>query len=386
MEHKTRTKALSWLLSLALMLGLIPTMVLTASAATSYNVWIGGVEVTSDNSSGTGWSYDSGSKTLTLNGYQYSGNGYKYESTYGGYGGNYAAIYAKQDLTISLTGESTVTNTVGEQSGYNKNHGVFVDGKLTIQGDGQVTVNGKTSGISSKSLQIDSGTVNASCDGDYFPDGSIYITEDGNGLTISGGNVTANGKKGIVVENGDVSITGGTVNAAGSGYQGSGISVANGDVTISGGEVTAISTSTSNSSYRNGIIVDGSGKKLTIGASVTSVTCSGTDGAVRGYVVNAIAGIGWDNKEGTGTATDISISTSERKLNYKKAQFPPPPAYMEATVDETTHEVTFSKKTCTDYTVVTSDTTTWSEGWYVVSGDVTISNKITTSSSVMGKR
>ena len=380
MKQKIGTKALSWLLSFALMLSLLPGMSLTALAATSYNVWIGGVEVTSDNSSGTGWSYDSGSNTLTLNGYQYSGDGYKYESTYGGYGGNYAAIYAKQDLTISLTGESTVTNTVDGKNGYNENNGVFVDGKLTIQGEGQVTVNGKTAGIRSKSLQIDSGTVNASCDVTTLMDGSIVVTE--NGLTINGGNVTANGKKGIDVENGDVSITGGTVNAVGSGYQGSGIYVENGDVTISGGKVTAISTSTSNSSYRNGIYIDGSGKKLTIGASVTSVIVSGTDGAVSGNVVNAVAGIGWDNKEGTGTATDISISTSGQKLNYKKAQFPAPPAYMEATVDETTHEVTFSEKTCTDYTKVTSDTTTWSEGWYVVSGEVTIGSRITVSGTV----
>ena len=349
------------------------SMKVQIAPVTPYNVWIGGVEVTSDNSSGTGWSYDSGSNTLTLNGYQYSGDGYKYASTYGGYGGNYAAIYAKQDLTISLTGESTVTNTVGEKGGYNENNGVFVDGKLTIQGEGQVTVNGKTAGIRSKSLQIDSGTVNASGDGEYMSDGSIVVTE--NGLTINGGTVTANGKKGIVVENGDVSITGGTVNAVGSGYQGSGIFVANGDITILGGEVTAISTSTTtNSAYRNGIVVNNSGKKLTIGASVTSVTLSGTDGAVRGYVVNAVAGIGWDNKEGTGTATDIGISNTARKLNdnIKKAQFPAPPAYMEATVDETTHEVTFSKKICTDYTKVASNTTTWSDGWYVVKGEVSI--------------
>lgn len=388
MKHKRGTKLLSILLSLVLMLGLLPTMVLTASAATSYNVWIGGVEVTSDNSSGTGWSYDSGSKTLTLNGYQYSGDGYKYVNN--GSTGNYAAIYAKQDLTISLTGESTVTNTVGELGGWNENHGVFVEGKLTIQGEGQVTVNGKRSGIRSRSLQIDSGTVNASCNGDTFIDGSIVVTE--NGLTISGGNVTASGKKGIKVGGGDVLITGGTVNAVGSDYQGYGISVDNGDVTISGGKVTAISTSTSNSSYRNGIIVDGSGKKLTIGASVTSVTFSGEDGAVRGSegsagrVVNAVAGIGWDNKEGTGTATDIGISTSGQELNYKKAQFPAPPAYMEATVDETTHKVTFSEKTCTDYTVVTASDTAWgtagNETWYVVNSTFENSNRITVNGTV----
>ena len=35
-----------------------------------------------------------------------------------------------------------------------------------------------------------------------------------------------------------------------------------------------------------------------------------------------------------------------------------------------------SKKTCTDYTVVTSSTTTWTEGWYVVNSDVSINETI----------
>ena len=35
-----------------------------------------------------------------------------------------------------------------------------------------------------------------------------------------------------------------------------------------------------------------------------------------------------------------------------------------------------SEKTCTDYTVVTSSTTTWSDGWYVVNSDVSINETI----------
>jgi len=35
-----------------------------------------------------------------------------------------------------------------------------------------------------------------------------------------------------------------------------------------------------------------------------------------------------------------------------------------------------SEKTCTDYTVVTSSTTTWNEGWYVVNSDVSINETI----------
>ncbi len=44
-------------------------------------------------------------------------------------------------------------------------------------------------------------------------------------------------------------------------------------------------------------------------------------------------------------------------------ELPPPVSYLAADGSE---------KTCTDYTVVTSSTTTWNEGWYVVKGDVTM--------------
>ena len=37
MEHKTRTKALSWLLSLAMVLSLVPSLGLTAYADTAYS-------------------------------------------------------------------------------------------------------------------------------------------------------------------------------------------------------------------------------------------------------------------------------------------------------------------------------------------------------------
>lgn len=41
----------------------------TPSTSTSYNLRVGGVEVTSANTSGTGWSYDNQTRTLTLEGY-----------------------------------------------------------------------------------------------------------------------------------------------------------------------------------------------------------------------------------------------------------------------------------------------------------------------------
>lgn len=47
----------------------------TPSTSTSYNLRVGGVEVTSANTSGTGWSYDNQTNTLTLDGFNYEGDG-----------------------------------------------------------------------------------------------------------------------------------------------------------------------------------------------------------------------------------------------------------------------------------------------------------------------
>ena len=66
MKHKTRTKALSWLLSLALALSLLPGLSLPAQATDEYSLWVGGVQVTSANLSGEGttgtWSYNADTK------------------------------------------------------------------------------------------------------------------------------------------------------------------------------------------------------------------------------------------------------------------------------------------------------------------------------------
>ena len=132
MIHKTRTKALSWLLSLALVLGLMPGMSLTAYAATSYNLWVGGVEVKSDKTSDTGWSYNAENNTLTLTNYNYTGDG----------GTKYSGIYynGSSDLTVSLTGNNVLTiNNASNQNSY----GIYFQSNnhsLTINGGGNFTI------------------------------------------------------------------------------------------------------------------------------------------------------------------------------------------------------------------------------------------------------
>ena len=56
-------------------------------------------------------------------------------------------------------------------------------------------------------------------------------------------------------------------------------------------------------------------------------------------------------------------------------------SYVDRTADEN-GKVTESDATCEDYTVVASDSTTWSSGWYVVNTDTTISSRVTVSGTV----
>ena len=60
--------------------------------------------------------------------------------------------------------------------------------------------------------------------------------------------------------------------------------------------------------------------------------------------------------------------------------------YMNPTVNQTTHEVSFSDATIDTYTVVTDSTNTtpitWNGGWYAVTSDVTIGRRITVSGTV----
>ncbi|MBO5494740.1 MAG: hypothetical protein J5964_03370, partial [Eubacterium sp.] len=55
-----------------------------------------------------------------------------------------------------------------------------------------------------------------------------------------------------------------------------------------------------------------------------------------------------------------------------------PVSYKAASVNATTHEVTFTDASCDDYTVVTASTTTFEDGkWYVVNENVTLNGSVT---------
>ena len=128
----------------------------------SYNLWIGSMQVTSQNTSGTGWKYDAGTNTLTLTDYTYSGDVYE-----GNAGRDRAVIWCSDDLNINLEGNSKVDAKRGSDShNGEKDCAIYVKGNLNING---------------------SGGLSAGCIGGYNEYG-IYV---GNKLAINGGTIIA---------------------------------------------------------------------------------------------------------------------------------------------------------------------------------------------------
>ena len=216
----------------------------TPSTPTSYKLRVGGVEVTSANTSGTGWSYDNQTNTLTLDGFNYEGNG--------------SGIETSKDLNIIIKNENRIKNISSSYSDSTNGWscGIYAFGNLTITGDGTLDVTGGTAdtshGISVLGkLEIDSqGTIIAKAQATAGTSG-IYAYD------------------GIVIKNGNI-----TAYAAEAAYSSRGIEC-DGDITISGGTVVAKAENGEISSY--GLE---SGKKITISPNAV-VTASGVTAALN---------------------------------------------------------------------------------------------------------
>ena len=138
-----------------------------------YNLWIGGVEITSNKTSGEGWSYDQTTNTLTLNGATITG-GYD-----GGNPDHSAGIYATEALNIVLTGNNAISGS---------NCGIYAGNALNISGGGSLTATGNYDGIKAAGdITISGGTVTANGTSSYG------ICAEGKVISITGGYVTANG-------------------------------------------------------------------------------------------------------------------------------------------------------------------------------------------------
>ena len=279
----------------------------TPSTPTSYNLRVGGVEVTSANTSGTGWSYDNQTNTLTLDGFNYEGNG--------------SGIETSKDLNIIIKNENRIKNISSSYSDSTNGWscGIYAFGNLTITGDGTLDVTGGTAdtshGISVLGkLEIDSqGTIIAKAQATIGTSG-IFAYD------------------GIVIKNGNI-----TAYAAEAAYSSRGIEC-DGDITISGGTVVAKAEKGETFSY--GLESD---KKITISPNAV-VTASGVTAAL--------------NKKPEGYTGEIGTTFVSNNTNPNPTPTPEPEPEPEPTPTPSEPSTTQGESTTTSTPASTSTVST----------------------------
>lgn len=268
MKHKPEIKYLSLILGLVMLLALVPSVGITASASDSYQLWVGGEEITADKLSGTGWSYDAENNTLTLSDYE-NGSAFHTETEAGIYDSSHgyriaAGIYysGTEKLTVSLTGTNTLTMPAFSEDKLD-NAAIFSNGDLTFTGAGSLTATGGAA--SDGSDESTAGSFGVACNGRLTFEGSGSISVSGaegessygfygNSVTVSNGSVTASGGdlgrkgysvgiycvKGITVIGGSLNSVGGkgAKYSYGAYTKNDPVNVAGGTLVLSGGVVT----------------------------------------------------------------------------------------------------------------------------------------------------
>jgi len=307
-------------------------------AATEYPLWVGGTQVTSENASNIDGnnkaSYNAETKTLTLNGY--NNNDSVYSWTNAGEQSCSAAIYAEEDLIIELSGTNTVNNIDTGMGDY----GIYALNALTIKGSGQLNTEGGYGIYAFKTLDINSGVINATSTAENGAGISIW-----KGLNVTGGTVTATGEFQGINSQKNITINGGTVTATG-GHDGIFVAssyVSTISMTVEGGTVDATGGT---SGIKAGDLTIKNGSSVTATCNDDSycfaIIGKGSNATSAGYVNNEIAGTGWTNKDGTEGRTTIVANSSQDLTPYKKVQFP------------ATHEHDFTYTLSADGTTITA--------------------------------
>ena len=266
--------------------------------------------------------------------------------------GNTLNIYGQTADTGALTVANTATYRAGIGGGDEQSAGTIVihGGTINATGKNGAGIGGGYDG-NGGTVTIYGGTINATGNSAAGIGGGDY----GNGgtVTIYGGTVNAQGDSysagiggGYQGDAGEVTIYGGYVRATGGAYAGGiggGYQRNGGTVSIHGGYVVANAG-------------EGSGPHVGIG---------GSDGASDHGTLT----VGEDIivlTNGNDTTYDLTIRTKNMIVRALVAYM----AWNGSVMEE--------NKTA-NYTLVASDTTTWADGWYVVTNDVTIERRVTVS-------
>ena len=302
-----KKREIGLLLALMLLMSLLPVGAMASGGEEDLpltELWVDGVDIlTATNNtvtcgSGTA-SYDADSNTLTLD------NAKITDAHRDGFG-----IFATGNLTISLSGESTI-------SGSDIKDGIVVFGSLDITGSetstvSSLTVTGSRSGImvgnpnADNDLNISGSNVTVTANGND----SVGITVDGS-LNVEGSTVTGNGTSGGISA-GSMTVTGGgSVSGTGSAEDSLGIS-ARYSLIVEGGTVTGEGS-------RYGIQageINVSGKE--IGNSIVSGSVSGTSAGnnSEGILSTIVTVNSGGSVTGTGTAANsIGVNVYSLEVN-----------------------------------------------------------------------
>ena len=277
-----KKKLFAILLSIVMVAGLLPATVLAAEP-TVYDIWVDGVQVTSENKdnlfSGT-VSYDPTTHTLSLN------NATLDDDTMSDYGikttipstlkirltgtnsitrtdpGGGVGIYLNYSNSVEITGDGTlVINVIG------KNYdGISTGADVKISDKARVIINSEGGlGIAGRMVKIDGATVDST---------GLYAGIDAHWLKIINGadvtlKATQDGRNGAYIwkdqegNGGDIELAASKVKAT-SHYPGL---YAAGNLTVNGGEVNCTSTADSAIWTKGNILIKGGAKVTTDGKS-----------------------------------------------------------------------------------------------------------------------
>ena len=277
-----KKKLFAILLSIVMVAGLLPATALAAEP-TVYDIWVDGVQVTSENKdnlfSGT-VSYDPATHTLSLN------NATLDNDTLSDYGikttipstlkirltgtnsitrtdpGGGVGIYLNYSNSVEITGDGTlVINVIG------KNYdGISTGADVKISDKANVTINAEGGlGIAGRMVEIDGATVNST---------GLYAGIDAHWLKIINGadvtlKATQDGRHGAYIwkdqegNGGDIELAASKVKAT-SYYPGL---YAAGNLTVNGGEVNCTSTADGAIWAKGNILIKGGAKVTTDGKS-----------------------------------------------------------------------------------------------------------------------
>ena len=151
---KLRHKLLSIILSIALVTTFIPSegfLTVYAADVPITELWVGATQVVQSggtvtaNTSGAGWSFDSTTATLTLNGANITTMAHDGVTGPSGSMDNYFyyGIYCYGDLNIVVAGDSTID----AGSAAFKSNGIYVSGNLAVSGSAKLTAKGNWRGV-----------------------------------------------------------------------------------------------------------------------------------------------------------------------------------------------------------------------------------------------